>query len=286
MWVQRFLQQIVSVVAGVIGLLVAVWVWLPADLTNHFLPATDMQRLQISVAVILSITSAAFLNYFFVDRDNKRNAETLGKVEKHLEIIHSNEALVGEIRVRLRRLPPSGRRLTQYVGGYIVDRIETMLTSEYFEIQNGQVFQNFYRETFKALRPPCDIVATANPTRQYMWSAQDLNELFSNFIKRGGSLTRVFFLKDESELASEELQAIMQGQAAAGVRVGWILISKLDQPRLMIADKQKTLSWELWTHFGTGQIDKLNASWNVQTCDERWRYLQLVTSNATWYAPQ
>jgi hypothetical protein len=278
-------RQILTLLGGIIAVLVALWGGLPPQWTQVF-PATDAERMQTMLAVFLGLAGVASADYFFQVRDAERTNVALDKVDRQLSAMASNEALMSEVRERLERLPPNGRRLTSFVGNYIVARLESMLTEDYFEIQNGQVFQDFYRETFSALTPPCDIIATARARNLYMWGAVDLTKLFSDYIKRGCTLTRVFILKDVSELDEEEVRKILNNQAAIDINVGWVLESDLHhiglEPRLMIADQQETFSWELWTHTATNQIDKLNASWNEKTCEDRLRYLKRVAGLATW----
>lgn len=285
---RKVFQRLVAVSTGALGCLVALWAVTPEEWTNQIvkagtLEASTLERVKVGVSVLLGLTSLAVLNYFFEARDNERNEAMLSEVKDYLAIRTGDHELVSEVRGRLSKLPPGGQRLTKYVGNYIVDRIETMLTEQFFEIQNGQVFQCFYRETFEGLRAPCDLLATALPAKSYLWRARDINALFADFIGRGGTLTRVFLVKDAAELALVDTQEVMRGQAEAGVRVGWVFVQSLDKPRLMMADRQRSISWELWTHSGTGEIDTLNASWNARTCDDRWRYLESVVRNATWY---
>src|SRR5262245_43012507 len=137
MLLRRILRQLLAALSGLVGLAVALWTVLPGELTQNIGPAEPSARLQVTMSVLLGVACLAFFNYFLQLRDDERLARSVRKVEQHLELMHDDRALIAETRERLARLPDIARKLTGFVGGYIVDIVETMLLNEHFEIQNG-----------------------------------------------------------------------------------------------------------------------------------------------------
>lgn len=157
----------------------------------------------------------------------------------------------------------------------MLTRIDGILNRESFEIQGGFFFQDFYREVFRSLRAPCDLIATADATRNYFWRGRDLNDMFREFIERGGSLTRIFFLNSLDQLQDNATLDIMRGQHLAGVKVYYVVRTELREARFMLADRQKSFGWILHTA-ASGEIDRVQVSWNAQTADECSKYLLSV----------
>lgn len=269
---RRTVQRIVTLLPALMALALAAVGLLP-------LPGSwDEERLSWMVAALLAVSAAGYLHvYFQAEREQKRADafETkLDALRAHVATLRDNTDLTNQLQGQLDIMSEPGRNLSQYAGRYMLTRLDSILNKQHFKIQGGFFFQDFYREVFRDM-PPYDLIATAAPTRTYFWRSNDLNTLFRDFIARGGTLKRIFFVEHVADMEEQPVLDIMRGQVKAGVEVYWIVRSSLRDAQFMIADSGKTFGWRLETN-ADGQIDVVDVSWNPQTAAERYNYLHKV----------
>lgn len=255
-------------ITGLAGLIVTGLSSIPVDIPG----LNDSAR----IIMVLGLVSALSVLIALEDHEKQDTENILIDIKNNMEINYSNAALIREIRKGIKCLPKKSTGLTEFFGSYVVDRIETMLIQDFFDIENGQVFQDFYRSTFRNLQA-CEVIATAYPRKIYMWNANDINRVFADFVKRGGKITRIFILEAEAELNDPEVFDIMEQQARAGVLVWSVLKRDINAVvRMVFADTERQFSWEITVHGMNNSIDRANVSWNDRACDDRLRYLEGV----------
>ncbi|MEZ5994472.1 MAG: hypothetical protein R3C25_01825 [Hyphomonadaceae bacterium] len=278
MQVRERVRVVIESLPAVVAFAIALLTLVPGDILNLILPQQRLTE-RLLIGVLLLVCGASYL-HLYLDRARERKgaSQLEAKIEgirSHIAALRNNTDLIAQTRAQLDLLPPRARALSSFAGSYMLSRIDDILNRQFFDVRGGFFFQDFYRKVFEELQPPCDLIATADATPTYFWRGRDLNELFRGFIARGGTLTRIFFIDSLEQLQNPATLDIMRGQHAADVRVYWVLRSDLPDVRYMIADKQMTFGWQLYTN-SAGEIESVNVSWNTQTAEERYNYLYRV----------
>ncbi len=110
------------------------------------------------------------------------------------------------------------------------------------------LFCKVYRNWLK-LYPDSTIYATSSPAATYFWSMESepntkIEDIIVEFIKGGGKMIRVFFLKSE-DLTNQNTLSRMRKHVKFGVDVYYSLIQPTSNVRYFVVDKDERVTFRI-----------------------------------------
>lgn len=197
----------------------------------------------------------------------------LRSINKRLDSIDATERSISLLRNELDLMPKDALAISNWIGKHHIKHVENILKHKKFEVLGGYLFRNFYIETFSSIRSPCDMIASALPSREYFWKHKEVINSFKKFIGESeNSLKRVFILDSENDLEKEEVIEIFNEQHLVNVEVYYIFKKQRPDWKLMLADSRHKISWEIRVT-DKGDIESTHVNWNQQTVHERYEFL-------------
>ncbi len=182
--------------------------------------------------------------------------------------------------------------LQKVVGSYVselANSLRTAINERSIIIKDLNEFRVFYRRALKAF-PDSDILATSLASREYFWSDPSINDAISEFLVKGGKMSRIFLLHDASDLNDSEIREILNGQRKIGVDVYVAVKKKLPEElqRLFVVDRKHPIAWEVQTAPGESRIRDITARVDTShIADFRDRFERLLLNpSVKKYTPQ
>lgn len=133
------------------------------------------------------------------------------------------------------------------------DHVSSELNGVIQAIESGKItlhstdeFRLLYKETLRKF-PKAEFCATSVPSKAYFWGDVAMEEAITKFIKDGGKMKRIFFLKSADDINSQEVKTIILKQLQMGVEVyitnGARIPAELNN--LFLVDSQERLAWQV-----------------------------------------
>lgn len=124
--------------------------------------------------------------------------------------------------------------------GNIVEALE----SNKITLHNTDEFRSYYGETLRQF-PTAEFWATSIPSRAFFWDPA-IENVIAEFIKGGGRMKRIFFLKGPEEANEPEVMAIISRQIEIGVEVYTADSSQMHSfYDLFFVDSQGRFAWKV-----------------------------------------
>lgn len=314
---KNWLEDKAKWIASVVGLVAITLTALPFDAFGLF--SEEITQVRASNVLLIALLTTTFVTLIVREagidkkleqseqaeheqtrilRDalDRQSASFREQMERVNSALQEQKAAIGAVResgpliealdATLSNLPDkNAAKLTSHMVPYIMQHVRTIITKKQFTIKGGVFFQEFYRDTFRRLNGPCDIIATALADYESHWDDPELDTLFKTFTSKPDcSLKRIFILESDDVFKAKNVQNLMAAQSKSGVEVYWITRRELTEPlQLLIADKQHTLSWLL----GVTQknaIETVEASWDTGIAGDRYRYAERLLAKAKPFA--
>ena len=100
----------------------------------------------------------------------------------------------------------------------ILDFFHTAVQERKVRVRDAARFRHYYAHTFE-LYPQKTFYAACTLVTAHLWQDQLIEDALKNFIKNGGKVHLLFLLKNAKELATPEVEAVLTGLQAIGVKV-------------------------------------------------------------------
>lgn len=190
------------------------------------------------------------------------SAYVVGVLTRRISYLEKNltttdlDALLGLIRKQV----PENLEIT--CGEYIDDMstaLKKAIREEIIEFHDVEEFRFFYKKTLKKFSNSM-FYSTSIPYKKYFWRNKSMEDAVGHFISSGGSMKKLFFLNNLSELQNSEVLNVLESQKKLGVEV--YAIEKEKVPihllKFFLVDKEKNIAWEVFTG-PTNEIIKILA---------------------------
>lgn len=226
-----------------------------------------------TIAIICLLASLAdFFGLFNLIPANRIPMLTLLLVSlalSSLSIVHSNsvqaqrdvERLLSKIEPEqmakvLQQIDPHLRKVLK--DDYFLDILEFFQAAvEQSKVQLNDVtrFRFYFIRTLRNYTK-----STFLSTVPFLWKDPTIEDAIARFIQKGGKIEQVFFVKDDQELSSPALQAVLARQQKIGVQVHIInsIVTPSDLKKNFIVESRGKIAWETHMHddghIGSGTI--------------------------------
>ncbi|HEX5736472.1 MAG TPA: hypothetical protein VF131_26815 [Blastocatellia bacterium] len=114
-------------------------------------------------------------------------------------------------------------------------------------LHNIDDFRLYYKETLIRF-PDSEFWATSIPSKTYFWGDPATEEAIEQFIRGGGKMKRIFFLKSREEINDPEAKAIISKQVQMGIEVR--IIESDNTPglyKLFFVESEGRFAWQVTT---------------------------------------
>lgn len=153
--------------------------------------------------------------------------------------------------------------------------LHTVLGSDYFSIihhslqlaiKEGTIevndltsFRLYFKQILRA-HPGATFDSTSSLATSYLWNEREMKEAMRTFINNGGKIEQVFFVKGLEEMASPELETILDSLQKIGINIR--IVSSTHVPaalkKYFFVEENKKIAWEIpiddHGRAGTGMI--------------------------------
>jgi hypothetical protein len=123
------------------------------------------------------------------------------------------------------------------------DIVDTLKTRS-VRVETEGDFRTYYNKALE-IHPKSTFYATSLASEAYFWKPGTYEEIFRQFMRRGGSMKRIFFMEHDHEQLSEEERRVVNAHARLGVDV--FVISRRLVPAqfntLFIVESKGRISW-------------------------------------------
>lgn len=195
---------------------------------------------------------------------------------------HINQDTIEKIKSLRNQLD---KNLEIIYGDMISDSIsnfERALRERTIHFNDLELFRYLYKRTLEKY-PRATFLATSLPYERFFWRNQMMEDAIRNFIDDGGTMKRIFFIKNLEELNDEEVSQVIAAQCGIGVEVYVTVKDKIPRNlrRIFVVDQEKRIAWEV-TVDQDSEITEVTATSNTLFIDE---YIQcfetLIGSTST-----
>lgn len=193
----------------------------------------------------------------------ERHAHYIQQTLRQLQESHDRHLLERFSEIRSRVDPDLAAVFGDHIDDMLV-RIERAVRERYFELDDIDLFRSFYRRTLAAF-PKSTFFATSLPRQTYFWRNPQFERVMTDFIDRGVSMKRVFFLHSSSDLQDAEVAEILAMQLRMNVDVyvaNWDRVPS-HLRRFFAVEAQGRLAWEVFVG-PAAEIEHVRA-----TCDQK-----------------
>jgi SAM-dependent methyltransferase len=166
---------------------------------------------------------------------------------EHLRLEFQRDRLdsLGELR---KTLDP---RIDSVIGAYVDEHLGVLygvFRDQTLELDKTK-FRILYSDTLRAY-PKSQVFATSYPSARYFWSNSDTEQAMRTFVRNGGEMTRIFFLKNAAEANDPEANLILSRQKEINVDVRTLVASAVPQEwqkifLVVVEGDEERIGWEL-----------------------------------------
>jgi len=216
--------QILTLCGGVVYVLLA---------TVHYLGLFDMKWMEhiiphLTLIVCLLILGIVLEQQVETGRLRKGMTElsTAGFAASHLKVDKELRTVFGDELIRR-----------------INDVVDT-LKNRSVKVETEGDFRTYYNKALGA-HPKSTFYATSLASEAYFWKPGTYEEMFREFMRKGGSMKRIFFLENDHEQLSAEERRVVNAHATLGVDV-WVMSRRLVPAQfftLFIVESKGKISW-------------------------------------------
>lgn len=188
---------------------------------------------------------------------------------------HINQDTIEKIKSLRNQLD---KNLEIVYGDMISDSIsnfERALRERTIHFNDLELFRYLYKRTLEKY-PRASFLATSLPYERFFWKNQMMEDAIRNFIDEGGTMKRIFFVKNLEELDDEEVSQVIAAQCSIGVEVYVTVKDKIPRNlrKIFVVDKEKRIAWEVIVDQDS-EITEVTATSNSLFIDE---YIQCFES--------
>lgn len=199
----------------------------------HLIPVSQVPMI-VLVLVSLMLGALAFIQ-------NKCN-----------EIQHTLEQL--QLKTEHEQLKESlahiNLNLLKVIGdGYFSDMfnaLETAIKSGKVQVNDSSSFRLNFKRMLKAF-PNATFLSTSSLATSYLWNEKDMEEALSRFIREGGKIKQIFFVRSAEEAASKEMQVTLNLLKKIGIMVR--VVNSATTPaylkRYFIVESRRKIGWDI-----------------------------------------
>ena len=123
--------------------------------------------------------------------------------------------------------------------------IEKALNEKRVQFHDVDLHRYFFKKTFEAY-PRATFLATSLPYEKFFWKNKPMEQAMARFIAKGGKIRRIFFIKHQDELDSQEVKDILTTQCNMGIEV--FITDAMHVPshltRFFLVDAKGRIAWE------------------------------------------
>jgi hypothetical protein len=177
-------------------------------------------------------------------RIEQLGSEMTEQLRKVLAFNEGND--IERIRRIRERLDP---RFDSVFGKHITKSVDNLVTAVQrgkLELSDQYEFRSLYKETLENF-PNSEFLATSIPSKSYFWRDPSIDEAIARFIKNGGKMRRIFFVKDREVQKNSEAWEIMARQEAMGVHVYIAYADEVPREyyKLFLVESRRKFVWSV-----------------------------------------
>lgn len=162
-------------------------------------------------------------------------------------------------------------RIDEVFGDYIknlVVTLERVVEERVVAFHDVDLFYYFWKRTLKSI-PRSTLLHTSLPYKRYFWKDSSVAEAMREFIRKGGTMRRIFFVNWSDEATTEEVKSILSAHCDAGVEVYTTDANRVpdDLHRLFFADTKKRIGCQVIVG-STQEIVRTEATSDSETIED------------------
>lgn len=156
-----------------------------------------------------------------------------------------------------------------------ISNFERALKERTIHFNDLELFRYLYKRTLEKY-PRATFLATSLPYERFFWKNQMMEDAIRKFIDDGGTMKRIFFVKNLEEQNDEEVSQVISAQCSIGVEVYVTVKDKIPRNlrKIFVVDQEKRIAWEV-TVDQDSEITEVTATSNPRFIDE---YIQCFES--------
>lgn len=228
---REFIEKTVFRVAAVTGILIGL-----GEMFGVFHGLPGIQHWIHEQALILCLIFFGFL------------AGSVGEIVVHLHNLRRSIREQGIERVKNLR-SQLDRELARVIGPEVdelVSQVTSIIEEKTLRLTNKERFREVYQRALLS-HPRSHFVATSFPSIGFFWRNEGIEQTIARFIAAGGTMERVFFLRETDLSVNDEARRILRIQASIGVKVYTAPLRRIPEEfrRLVMTDTEGSIGWEL-----------------------------------------
>lgn len=190
------------------------------------------------------------------------------------------------MRRSLEQLDPNLRKVFGDDFTDLMISFKLAIEAKKIAVNSGSRYRYFYIRTLQCY-PKASFLATSFPRATYLWKDLAVEEAVKAFIRNGGKMTRIFFIRDAHELTSSEVQEVLTRQCKIGVKVYTVYANTVayDLQKNFLVEAKGRIAWETFMH----DNQKLGSCIATADTTETQKYCQIIKrlqeSNIQEYVP-
>ena len=138
------------------------------------------------------------------------------------------------------------KEMSMIIGSHlndVSDNLRSMLEIGQYRIDDMRRFSTYYEQMLRAF-PKSDFYATSDLHGSKFWD-EDTARSVDRFTSGGGSMERIFFLRDKCEKIEGHDQQIVEQQLQAGVEVYGICSNELPDYQNFLVEGKEVVAWHV-----------------------------------------
>jgi hypothetical protein len=245
----RFIEVLLLPAIAVVSLVVSL-----GDVFNlfHLIPVS---KLPMVILVIISIglgTLAVILNKCNEMQSKLENLLSKAELEQMKEIIT-------HINPNLRKVMGDG-----YFSGMFL-ALETAIKASKVQVNDSSSFRFNFKRMLKAF-PRATFLSTsslATSYLSYLWNDRDTEVALAHFIREGGKIKQIFFVRSPEEAASAEMQFTLDILKKIGITVRIVNSTRIPSSlkQYFIVESRGKIGWDIpVNHQGHVELSVITAA--------------------------
>ncbi|RSM45730.1 class I SAM-dependent methyltransferase [Amycolatopsis balhimycina DSM 5908] len=161
-----------------------------------------------------------------------------------------------------------------------------VLNERRFQLNDMESYRNYHRRAHEE-NSGSTFFATSLPYRKWFWLGDYVERTIKNFVAAGGSITRIFFIRDDEEVTdSAEVQGVLGAQVKLGVEV--LLVNVMQVPpylrKFFLVESAQKFGWEA-IRGPDDRVTSLNVTANPADTARYYSMFQQLRQMAVPYNP-
>lgn len=189
--------------------------------------------------LILLIMSMALGSLSFIQSKCNEMQREIESLSSKMDLERMSK-LLGQIDPDLRKVLNDDYFLSKL--GFL----QTAVVESKVHLNEVAHFRFYFQQTLHCY-PKATFFLTSSIATSYLWKDTDIENAFIHFIRGGGKVKQIFFVKSSEECNSPDVQAILEHQRDIDIEINVINSTSIpgDLKKYFLVESERRLAWEL-----------------------------------------